>query len=323
LFVVPGFDELPEIVEPFAREWNDLVRDRRRIDLRMGEVLVVFQRFGVIPNLKPMSVAEFGARHGLSRREAMEVADVGVAVEKVPALKADVKRGDVSIETVGLVGRVVKNEALAAAAPLSQWRQEALENTADAFKEIVQRRTEEARTGAASVVPMTFHLPESTTRKFRRAREVASKQAKKWLTEGQTFEVVVEHYLVSHDPERVTPGKRRMPFTCGRPGRHVPAEVKRRVLGRHGGRCAYPGCRNRAWVDLAHVVAHRHGGSREADNLCGLCPYHHDLYDRGMFRIEGPPDAPRFYDRRGRMIGPQGRPIEHGEDAATEHAPPA
>jgi hypothetical protein len=188
-------------------------------------------------------------------------------------------------------------------------------------------------------VALTVHVPEKTREKFRRAREIASRKAKASLTEGQTFDTVLEHYLDDFDPDRVKPGKRRMPTTRGLSGRNVPAEVRRKVLGRYGGRCAYPGCRNRIWIDLAHDEAHRHGGCREADNLHGLCPYHHRAFDRGEFMITGPPDAPTFYDARGRRIlsngrveeeprgnsdeGLEGRGDRNGESLGRAHGPGA
>jgi hypothetical protein len=49
-------------------------------------------------------------------------------------------------------------------------------------------------------------------------------------------------------------------------------------------------------------VAHASGGSREADNLDDLCSDHHTMYEQGLLRVEGPTDAPVFYDATGRPI---------------------
>jgi hypothetical protein len=91
-----------------------------------------------------------------------------------------------------------------------------------------------------------------------------------------------------------------MPDTTGRPGRHVPAEVKRTVRARQGGRCAVPFCDNSVYLEHAHLKAHRLGGSREADNLPGLCRKHHDQLDKGYIRFSGTVDQPKFttYDDR-------------------------
>ncbi len=66
-----------------------------------------------------------------------------------------------------------------------------------------------------------------------------------------------------------------------RSSRYVPAEVRRAVLARAGGRCEFPRCGFDTWLDLAHLVPHRAGGSREADNLVLLCGVHHRALDAG------------------------------------------
>jgi hypothetical protein len=61
---------------------------------------------------------------------------------------------------------------------------------------------------------------------------------------------------------------------------HVPAALRRLVHGRAGGRCEYcltPEMVTMAAHEVDHVIAQKHGGATEADNLalsCALCNKH-------------------------------------------------
>jgi hypothetical protein len=154
---------------------------------------------------------------------------------------------------------------------------------------------------------------------FERARQIACQKEGKVLDEGQTIGVLSEHYLDSFDPERVEEGKRRVEDTCNSHSRYIPASVKREVRRRSGGCCQWPRCDNRIFLNFAHRKWHSRGGSREAANLLDLCLVHHALLDAGWIRVEGPSDAPIFYewdpgaDGRGawrRVTGPRGPPEE-------------
>ncbi|HKB16569.1 MAG TPA: hypothetical protein VKF62_10915, partial [Planctomycetota bacterium] len=53
----------------------------------------------------------------------------------------------------------------------------------------------------------------------------------------------------------------------GRASKTVPPKVRRRVLLRDGHRCVVPGCTNRLWLEVHHLVPRAAGGSNEAGNL--------------------------------------------------------
>ncbi len=81
----------------------------------------------------------------------------------------------------------------------------------------------------------------------------------------------------------------------------------RRVMEQRDGGCRYPGCSQRRWVQVHHIVHREDGGETVPVNLCCLCPYHHRLHHMGAFMIEGNPEQPdglRFTDHWGRDIGP-------------------
>ncbi len=51
----------------------------------------------------------------------------------------------------------------------------------------------------------------------------------------------------------------------------IPPSVRRRVLDRDGHRCTTPGCSNRHFLEIHHVVPRNRGGSNQLHNLTTLC----------------------------------------------------
>jgi hypothetical protein len=331
LFVDSGFDHLPELAAPLAREWKALVPQWRAMSVRLGQLLVEFRRVGVLPDLAPTTVAEFGVRHGLSAAEARGLVDVGLAVERLPVIASDVASGGMSVQAAAQVGRAAKNPALLTRMPLAPpggpkvapevalegFRQAALTLPVHEVRALVDRRIEEVKTGRVTE-PMTIQAARDEREVFRRARDVASRRAGEMLPEGVALKVVSSHYLDDFDEMRVKPGTRRMASTEGSPEaiagwiagrsrtRRVPAEVRRQVLARKKGRCQYPGCTNRVWIQMAHRVPFALGGSQEVGNTLGYCLVHHDAYDRGDFTVTGTTENPIFWDKFGRQILPNG-----------------
>ena len=74
---------------------------------------------------------------------------------------------------------------------------------------------------------------------------------------------------------------------AGRTG-PVPEKLRRAVLARDGG-CRYPGCTQRSYVDVHHVVFRSHGGPTVASNLCSLCRWHHRLVHEAGYSLEMSP----------------------------------
>jgi hypothetical protein len=71
--------------------------------------------------------------------------------------------------------------------------------------------------------------------------------------------------------------------------------------------CRYPGCTQRRWVQVHHLVHREDGGPTIAVNLVCLCGVHHRLHHQGAFQITGNPETPdglRFTDHWGHDIGP-------------------
>jgi hypothetical protein len=75
--------------------------------------------------------------------------------------------------------------------------------------------------------------------------------------------------------------------------------IRRAAWLRDGGRCAFPGCRNRP-AEAHHVTFRRHGGPTSVDNCAWLCAFHHWLAHEGGWSLKR--DASGDY----RWTGPYG-----------------
>ncbi|HET6202719.1 MAG TPA: HNH endonuclease signature motif containing protein [Planctomycetota bacterium] len=90
----------------------------------------------------------------------------------------------------------------------------------------------------------------------------------------------------------------------GRAGKSVSPKARRVVLLRDGHRCVVPGCTNRLWLEVHHLVPRAAGGSNEAGNLATLCGRHHGLVHEGSLRsVRGEEGRLRWFGRTGREIG--------------------
>lgn len=101
----------------------------------------------------------------------------------------------------------------------------------------------------------------------------------------------------------------------------------RRVIEQRDSGCRYPGCSQRRWVQVHHIVHREDGGLTVAPNVCCLCPFHHRQHHLGAFTIEGDPETPtglRFQDQWGHDIGPPryGPPAPPADRAEPVHFEP-
>lgn len=287
----------PSVVEQAVRqdgaeaELRAIHRGCRHLELRRARLLARIDWSHHYAYRGCSSIAQFGEMIGLSGREARMLAAVGRVVERSRKVEEKILSGELSLDAAAALARVFDNPVLSREG--DDWLALALRVSAKAFEFEVRKRIREVESGEP--VSSFFAVLTCTGReKYERARRLASRKAQRLLSDGQTVEVLADHYLDSFDPERRQRGTRRMPHTAGLAGRHVPAEVSREVIARQGDRCAVPECDHDVFLDRAHIRPHRAGGSREADNLIYLCRQHHVLFDLGLLRIAGPPDAPVF-----------------------------
>lgn len=241
------------------------------------------------------SLAEFGARFGIARVETRSLRDLGLALRTQVDLERALRANKTDVARAATVSRILANPALVQ--PGDDWIKHACKDTLTDLRRRVRARIEEFAQQATGVVEVSVHVRDETKAEFLRARELLSTKEGQVLTYGQTFHRVVNFWLDKNDPERRKPGKRRVPHTKTRPeSRYVPAEVVREVLERSEGRCEFPGCHNRMFTELGHIVPHAHGSAREASDFFHFCSIHHKLYDAHLIRfVGGTVEAPIFW----------------------------
>jgi hypothetical protein len=96
----------------------------------------------------------------------------------------------------------------------------------------------------------------------------------------------------------------------------VPAHIRRAVLLRDKGRCAWPRCgRPAAWCDVHHLRHKKDGGETSATNCICLCQYHHDVcIHREGWRLVLHPDGTTS------AYGPHGQVLHSHSPPATQAA---
>jgi Domain of unknown function (DUF222)/HNH endonuclease len=80
------------------------------------------------------------------------------------------------------------------------------------------------------------------------------------------------------------------PLSVGRRTRSIPPATRRALVARDG-RCQFPGCERRRFVDAHHIRHWAHGGETSLDNLVLLCRHHHRHVHEGGHRLVRDPDG--------------------------------
>jgi hypothetical protein len=108
----------------------------------------------------------------------------------------------------------------------------------------------------------------------------------------------------------------------GRRTRSIPASIKRALL-RRDGRCRFPGCQNRQFVDGHHVKHWADGGETSLANLVSLCSRHHRFVHEHGWSVElDAQQTPTFRDSRGSVVRERGpRPAHAPLDVPTVSHP--
>jgi 5-methylcytosine-specific restriction endonuclease McrA len=73
---------------------------------------------------------------------------------------------------------------------------------------------------------------------------------------------------------------------AGRTSSTIPPRVRERVLARDHYCCTVPGCQNRLWLALHHLVHRSCGGQHTDQNLTTVCSVHHRVIHDGLIGLE-------------------------------------
>jgi hypothetical protein len=129
----------------------------------------------------------------------------------------------------------------------------------------------EASTGASGNYQVTVHVDQSALTNGQGRSGLPVESVRRLACDSETV-VIVEN-------------DRGEPLSVGRKTRTVPAAIKRALWARDRS-CAFPGCRNKRFVDAHHVRHWSAGGETSLDNLMLLCSRHHRLVHEGRFQID-------------------------------------
>ena len=101
------------------------------------------------------------------------------------------------------------------------------------------------------------------------------------------------------------------PLSVGRRTRSIPPAIRRALLARDG-RCQFPGCERRRFVDAHHIVHWARGGETSLDNLVLLCRHHHRLVHEGGYSLDVTTEGRRrFCDPAGAEVPASPPPPSH------------
>jgi hypothetical protein len=93
------------------------------------------------------------------------------------------------------------------------------------------------------------------------------------------------------------------PVSVGRAQRIVPDRTRRLVQDRDRG-CVFPGCTATRFLEVHHLDPWSQGGSTDMERQVCVCPWHHDAYHRGEYKITGSPGSLVFVNSGGLRIPP-------------------
>jgi hypothetical protein len=88
----------------------------------------------------------------------------------------------------------------------------------------------------------------------------------------------------------------------GRRTRTIPPALARALDVRDAGRCRFPGCTHRRFLDRHHVKHWSNLGETKLDNLLTLCTAHHQLVHEGGWSVELDGDEARFFRPDGTQL---------------------
>jgi hypothetical protein len=88
----------------------------------------------------------------------------------------------------------------------------------------------------------------------------------------------------------------------GRRTRTIPPALARALDVRDAGRCRFPGCTHRRFLDRHHVKHWSNDGETKIDNLLTLCTAHHQLVHEGGWSVELDGDEAWFFRPDGTQL---------------------
>jgi hypothetical protein len=231
----------------------------------------------------------------LSRAQAYYFLKVARKSEEVPALKAAVAKGTLSLSQARRIVPVLTPENAASwiekAATLKQPALELEVAKASPRGQIHER----LRPVAPELCDFRCGVTPEFMQAFLEIQDLVSKSKRAPASMPETLEAMKEVYLEKHSPvrraeraqRRVSCRKQNPPLRAAKiDGKRtaVRAEVLHQVALRDRGRCCFRSrdghqCTQTRWTDVHHIIAVSEGGGHSIDNLITYCSaHHHELH---------------------------------------------
>ena len=329
----PQFWRLAHLSTLTADQLADLTRrvvgSLTLLRLYLGRCLLALERSNVDWAFR--GSVHYASLLGVPRRRAREAMRVAERLEELPVLCRAAENTEVSWSKLREVVRVATAETE------SEWLVVAQRWGYRRVERLVARARVGDRPGEASREPeeieVILRLSPTAGAVWQRAMRRLSQEAGRLVSAAEALELLCADYLSGPVEEVLAEGEKdveaewamvaageqdglvakadphwaneRLRWAGDQP--ITPAQ-RAEVLRRDGYSCQCPGCENRLWLEVHHVVFYCRGGATVPDNLIVVCWSCHRRIHQGWLRVSGQaPDGLAWTDRYGNELTPPGR----------------
>lgn len=236
----------------------------------------------------------------MSESQAGYFSRVAGKAQEVPALKAAIDDGILSVSKARRIARVITQENsvlwINKAVSLKQPELEREVSAADPKGAV----REQIKPVAAELSKLTTAISTQGEALIRRNQDLLSQKMGRAATLQETIEAMAESYNQRHDPVRKAERaslRKQTPETPTTQGRgKTRAQVIHGVNRRDQGRCTHryvdgSRCEQRRWLQLHHAIAVAKGGFNSESNLISLCSAHHKMRHARTAKLYVPPPS--------------------------------
>ncbi len=222
------------------------------------------------------------AELGLSDAQAGYFSRVARKSREVPELKAAIDDGTLTLSQARRIVPVITKdnhaEWIEQAAILPQKELERVVTIVNPNAAIRERLKPVTPTRSELKLGVDLELEK----KLKHVQNLESQRLGRAVSLEETMKAMVELYLDRKDPVRkavrASSSRKAIPRAPATPGRHrIAASLAHAVHLRDGFQCTSPGCTERRWLHLHHIVPVERGGLNTLTNLRTICFSHHRL----------------------------------------------
>ncbi|MCA9797237.1 MAG: HNH endonuclease, partial [Candidatus Eremiobacteraeota bacterium] len=292
----------------------------------LGRCLLAIERSNFCADTGCHSAIHFARLIKVDKREAQDAMRIAGHLEELPLFARACEENKICWSNLRVVSRIVTPETEEA------WLDLAVRLKPHRLARLVTGASRgdtpaEAALNLVEEVELRIRVSPEVSELWSRAVAVISRDNGGVVNPAEAFELILADFLggqveqlkveaaqdLAAPPEalavqaHVCPGDSKLQL-AGRlrfnpATRQATAAQRRAVLRRDGYRCSCPGCPNRLWLDVHHVVFYCRGGPTVPENLIVVCSRCHKNIHQGILRVSGvAPHGLVWRDRRGREL---------------------